>query len=103
MGIFLHRVGMTQVTSHSHGRRSMMITVMMPVLLSLWSNGCCIKVIWLSLFQHCDVRLQLACYVFIFCTLTFYYDLEILLGMTYSVDMVGKSEGKRLLRRPKGR
>lgn len=103
VGTFLHHVGMTQVISHSHGCCSMVIIVMMPVLLWLWCNGCYIKVIWLWLLQHCDVGLRLFCYVFIFCTLTFYYDLEILLGMNYSVDMVGKPEGKRPLRRPKGR
>jgi len=103
MCIFLQHVGMTQVTSHSYGCCSMVIIVRMPVLLLLWCNGCCIKVILLCFLQHCDVGLRLFCYLFTFCTLAFYSGLEILLGMAYSVDMVGKPEEKRPLRRPKGR
>ena len=33
MGIFLHRVGMTQVTYDSHGCSSIAIVVIIPVLL----------------------------------------------------------------------
>jgi len=53
MCIFLQRIAMTWVTSHTYSCCSMAIIVMMPVLLWLWYNGCFIQVIWLWLLQHC--------------------------------------------------